>query len=367
MRKVLVYLILLVAVSAKAQDPVFSMFYMNKLYLNPAYAGMNRDLQLSAISRFQWTGVPSVTRTSFAAVDIACPKNRLGFALNFFDDVAGEGILRTTYGGFTLATHLPARFGRNFPNRAMRGRKYIISFGLKYQAGNKTIDWSKLVTSDQLDAVAGRIYPGAINGLRATSGIIHDMSAGFVFRGELNRKGSFFSAGLGMSHLNRPIESILGTQARIPIRYTAHLYTNFRISKKFRNTIPIFLTLGGMHNAQQTLQSTTFGASFTMGANILVGVWFRNERFALLNRNTDAVLLNLIYSTKNLSIGYSYDITTSTLGLTKSNGTHEIGISYRFANTYLCKKGKRVTRSDKACFLIEPKYMKNSEVVNFLP
>jgi type IX secretion system PorP/SprF family membrane protein len=340
---------------------------MNKLYLNPAYAGMNRDLQLSAISRFQWTGVPSVTQSSFASIDIACPKNRLGFALNFFDDVAGEGILRTSYGGFTLATHLPARFGRGFPNRNMRGRKYIISFGLKYQAGQKSIDWSKLVTSDQLDAVAGRVYPGALEGLNATSDIIHDLAGGFVFRGELNKRGSFISAGLGVSHLNRPIESILGTEARIPLRYTAHLYTNFRISKKFRNTTPIFLTVGGMHDVQQTLNSTTLGGSFTLGAHILVGVWFRNERFLLLNRNTDAILLNLIYSTKNLSIGYSYDVTTSTLGLTKSNGTHEVGISYRFENIYLCKRGRRGTPSDKACFLIEPKYMDKSEVVNFLP
>ncbi len=351
-----------------AQDPVFSMFYMNKLYLNPAYAGVNRDLNVSAISRNQWTGVPSLTRTNTAAVDIACPKNKLGFGATFFDDLAGEGLLRYTYGSFILASHIPSRFPKNFGIKKMRGRKYILSMGLKYSVGTKTLDWSRLVTSDQLDAIAGQIYASAAQDIqRSTSDLIHDLSAGFVYRGELNRSGSYLSMGGALYHINRPVESILGLSAFIPLRWTVHAYANLRLSKRFGNGIPTYLTLGAVYDDQQPLRTSTFGGSFTFGRNILGGIWFRNQDFLLLDRNMDAIIINLIYSTNNFSIGYSYDMTLSTFGIGKTFGTHEIGINYRFKDAYLCKKSSRRTRSDRACFLVEPKHLDKNNLINFLP
>ncbi|MCB0634515.1 MAG: type IX secretion system membrane protein PorP/SprF, partial [Lewinella sp.] len=41
-------------VELKAQDPSFSQFYANRVYLNPAFVGLESGITLSATSRMQW-------------------------------------------------------------------------------------------------------------------------------------------------------------------------------------------------------------------------------------------------------------------------------------------------------------------------
>jgi hypothetical protein len=109
------------------------------------------------------------------------------------------------------------------------------------------------------------------------------------------------------------------------------------------------------------------GASFTFGKDFILGLWYRNRRFNIPETNMDAVVINLIYSTKAFSVGYSYDITVSTLGLDRTYGTHEIGINYRFEEVYLCKKKSRRGRADRNCFLLDKKFMDGNQLINFLP
>ena len=99
-RKKLILLSLMVmfVLQSKAQDPVYSLFYLNKMALNPAYAGANRDLNLSVMSRMQWTGVPGKMQTTTASLDVACPSSKLGFGAMFYNDQAGEGFLTKTQG-----------------------------------------------------------------------------------------------------------------------------------------------------------------------------------------------------------------------------------------------------------------------------
>ena len=141
----------IVVLQTKAQDPVYSLFYLNKMALNPAYAGANRDLNLSVMTRMQWTGVPGKMQTTTASLDIACPSSKLGFGAMFYNDQAGEGFLTKTQGTFLLSANLPGRYSRRIGIRGLRGRKYIFSAGLSYGVGQRRVDWSTLVFSDQID------------------------------------------------------------------------------------------------------------------------------------------------------------------------------------------------------------------------
>ena len=59
MKKLILSIVLLAAVSTgvKAQqDPAYSMYMFNGLFLNPAYAGSSEAISVMAIYRHQWAG-----------------------------------------------------------------------------------------------------------------------------------------------------------------------------------------------------------------------------------------------------------------------------------------------------------------------
>lgn len=353
---------------AHAQDPVFSLFYLNKVVINPAFTGINRDLQATSLSRIQWSGLPGKLSTTTVSADVACPSSKLGFGAIFYRDVAGEAFLTKTQGSFMLAAHLPARYPRNIGIKGLRGRKYIFSAALSYSVAQRAINWNKLVFTDQLDEVFGVIRPSnAPLGAAEVSNVVHDVGAGLLFRSEISKRGSYITIGMAGYHLNSPVESFFGSGYRIPIRYSAHVFANFRVSKKFSNQVPTFLSIGGNWDRQRTLQTQQLGAALTFGKNFLVGIWYRNQRFTLPNINTDAAVLSFIFSNKLVSVGYSFDLTVSQFGIDQTQGTHEFGISFRFDQIYLCKKRSRLGRADRRCFLVDQKFFKESDVINYLP
>ena len=364
----LVFVLMISALGLRAQDPVYSLFYLNKLQLNPAYTGANRDLNVTVMSRMQWTGLPGKMQTTTASIDVACPSNKLGFGAMFYNDQAGEGFLTKTQGNFLMSVHLPGRYSKHSGIKFLRDRKYIFSAGLSYGIAQRRVDWSTLVFSDQIDELLGVYRPSnALIGSSETSNIVHDLSAGLLFRSEISRSGSFLSTGFSMYHINKPIESFYGEQVHIPLRYSGHLFFNIKTSAKYRNSTPTFLSLGGTFDSQTTLKTILLGGTYTFGKNILLGMWYRNQKFNLPNATTNAAVFNMVYSLKWMSVGYSFDVTTSKLGLDQTYGAHEIGINIRFDKVYMCKKKSRRDRSDRKCFMVDNKHINKSELINFLP
>ena len=73
---------------------------------------------------------------------------------------------------------------------------------------------------------------------------------------------------------------------------------------------------------------------------------FKNMFWGGLNyRYQDAVSLILGMQYKNFKIGYSYDITTSKLGLTNTAGSHEIMLKYCFKIE--AEKGRKSYRNTR--------------------
>ena len=55
--------------TAQAQDPAFSQFYANPLYLNPAFAGSNECPRANLNYRDQWPGIGRTYITTSASFD----------------------------------------------------------------------------------------------------------------------------------------------------------------------------------------------------------------------------------------------------------------------------------------------------------
>lgn len=346
--------------NASAQDPIFSQFYMNKIYLNPAYAGYTKDLSVNLQSRFQWTRLPSKFTTHSAAVNIGCPKRGLGFGLRVYDDEEGEGYMKTSNVAGLISVNLPGRFNGSLGKWA-RGKKFIVSAGMQFAVGQKRLNWENLVFSDQLHPYLGFYQQQSlVNPKNEVSNMVFDISAGLRGRMELSRNGSYISMGGAIFHLNRPTESFFNLETTIDPRYTFHAFTHFQLNK-FKNN-PSFLSVGFVYDQQQFLKTNTLTISKDFYQNVLLGVSLRRKDVFSVTEDFESIILHGMVTYKGFTFGYSYDMTISQLGIDNSYGTHEFGIIYTFKGLTLCGKGGK-SRSSQAddCFFLDLKRVKQSD------
>lgn len=343
---------LALAFKSNAQDPVFSQFYLNKNYLNPAYAGFSEDLQVGVNSRMQWSNVPGRFATNTFNANIGCAPSRVGLGLIGYDHTEGEGFLRTQKADFQVSVNLPGKFGRGLGKLARK--KFILSGGLGLGVGQKTLDWSKLTFTDQYDTYEGFLnQPSAINGYSERSNVIFDMSGGLRLQAAISEKGSYISIGGAMFHMNRPVESFFGIESHMEPRYTMHAFTYFQ-TKKFANK-PSYLAIGMIMDKQQGMMTNTILATKDVGSHAKVGLGFRRQNFLLIDRNVDAFILQGLLGFGSFTVGYSYDITISSLGPQRTYGTHEIGLTYTFGGFTLCgarSSGRKRKKSADDCFML---------------
>lgn len=347
------------------QDPVFSQYYLNKNYLNPAYAGYSEDYSVGFNSRFQWSRVPGTFMTNTAHVNAGCPQNRLGFALMFVDQVEGEGYLHTVNGSGQISVNLDGRFGSGFGNK-LYGKKYIISAGLHFGVSQKYLDWSKLTFSDQYTPYTEGVQgPTLVRPQNESSNPYVDIGAGVRTRMMISRKESFLSFGAAIFHINRPVETFFSIENKLQPRYTAHFFSHFQLNKYTNN--PDYLSIGMIHDRQQGLVTNTFTVEKDIYSIAMFGMSFRRQNFLLIDRNVDALVFHTLFSYWSWTIGYSYDVTVSDLGLHNTFGTHEISLTYVFQGRNICSgKGRKNKKAD-SCFELDLKRVKQKDFTIWKP
>ncbi|MGB0510882.1 MAG: PorP/SprF family type IX secretion system membrane protein, partial [Flavobacteriales bacterium] len=82
--------------TASAQDPEFTQFYSNPVYLNPAFAGAARCPRFVMNYRNQWPAMSGNYVTSAAAYDQHIPSISGGLGFIVMNDRAGRGTLSTS-------------------------------------------------------------------------------------------------------------------------------------------------------------------------------------------------------------------------------------------------------------------------------
>src|SRR6188768_1521033 len=102
---ILVFTILLL--DLKAQDPEFTQFYANPLYLNPAFAGSARCPRVALNYRNQWPSLQGTFVTYSASYDQQVDALSGGLGFLAVSDKAGEGTITTNNISAIYAFHLP--------------------------------------------------------------------------------------------------------------------------------------------------------------------------------------------------------------------------------------------------------------------
>ena len=284
---------------AYSQDPQFTQFYSNPIYLNPAFAGSNGCPRFSLNYRNQWPSLTGNYVTYSASYDQYFKNISGGIGVIGMHDQQGQGTIFTSMIGLVYSYHLKVN------------RKFKMQFGARASMFNKFIDWDKLTFGDMIDPRKGFIYQtGDVP--RGGSRYFFDASAGFV-----GYSKHFFFGG-AVHHLNRPNESVIEGESNLPMRFTGHMGAEIPLGRKsqYNNSTSIMPNI--IYQYQNGFQEINIGTYIKYGA-FTFGAWYRNR---------DAFILTIGLRTKQFKIGYSYDVTVSKLNNGVSGGSHEVSLGF---------------------------------------
>jgi len=297
--------------NANAQDPQFTQFYANPLYLNPAFAGTARCPRVIMNYRHQWPGIPTTAGKTFvtyaASYDQHFDAISGGVGLQVLNDRAGDGTLNTTTASLIYSYQLPV------------SRTFSLKFGGQATYLQKRLDWSKLTFGDMIDPRRGFVY-NTNETPPVNAKTVADFAAGILGYSKL------FFVGFAAHHLTQPDEGFI-SPARLPLKITGHAGAVIPIDGKNGE---VSVSPNILYQRQQNFQQINLGVYFNKSA-FVAGMWYRNQ---------DAVIVLVGVQQSMYKIGYSYDVTVSKL-TTKSAGSHEISFALQFD----CKPKKKKFRT----------------------
>jgi type IX secretion system PorP/SprF family membrane protein len=271
------------------QSPQFTQFMLNNMVLNPAYAGAEEALSLTALTRAQWSGVDGAPSTQCFSAHTLLRPQRVGLGLAVIRDQIGvhkNTNVRTNY-----AYHLPVH------NRG------ILSMGL--QAGITSLK------SDYTSLLGNSNDPQLMNNLNKT----------FVgFGGGIYYRTIHWCAGLSVPEL---MSKTLTVQDSLSVRVRrtnvlGYARYSFMLSESFDIEPAILLK---------------YYAGVPVSADINVNVVYRKALTGGISyRKGESVdLLMRFQLTPQLQVGYAYDHPIRFAGRL-SSASHELMVGYRFGN-----------------------------------
>tara|TARA_B100000963_G_scaffold200516_1_gene174641 strand:+ start:576 stop:1697 length:1122 start_codon:yes stop_codon:yes gene_type:complete len=313
-----------------AQDPVFSQYLFNPVYLNPALAGMDNNFRIFMNKRSQWSKIPSQFNTNSISLDSW--QNNTNSALSFLysNNNEGEAYLRTNNlyagGAYRLFDVFPSPFAWQF--------------GFQYQYISKNIDFSRLVFSDELDNYLGNVnsssfIPPNISSFKSSNLALGTVLTYHIKRGSRSRRFHIpldldVEIGLAVHNFIQRSNSFINDAYKVNRKYTLHgsMLWPFKAGKLAGGVkhSAIYLEQGGL----STLQ---IGLAEAWLYPLHFGIFYRQQMTSLvddLDRFESLYFIfgyQKVFKQSNLSLTFSYsrDFTISELG-SYTNGVNEFSI-----------------------------------------
>lgn len=325
---------------ALAQDPIFSQFYANRLYLNPAYTGVEPGITGTVSARSNYTSVQGGYNTVYGSVDFQEPYLRSGFGLSVWRDAVSDASFVTNNAAFNYAYHI------RLSGKLAKFQQEIL-LGARAGFTQRSVDWSKLTFIDQYDPIQGNVRPTGAVPLNRKSAGYFDADAGLVWRSSYtlrNQRDMRSSVGLAASHLTQQDESLEGFPVRRPLRLTLHAATELPIVWNELGSHEISWSPNVKIDYQSNLTVFT-GGVFAYYEGGFLGLFYQNRHPLVslgLYGDTNAFIFNAGWrfefeQKQTMVIGYSFDANTSGLS-TASGGAHELSVRYTFGNFMLIRK-----------------------------
>lgn len=304
--------------SSYGQDPTFSQFYANALYLSPSFAGATSEYRFALNYRNQWPAVPGVFHTYSISFDKALTNFNSGIGVLATYDVAGSGNLSTTNIGLIYSYD----FNIN--------KEWHIRPGINFKFYYLGLDINKLIFNSQItgSGTSPSVTPPPFDNVADV-----DFASSVLVYNEKTW------AGFSLDHLLKPKTSFYGNDATVPVKFNfyggAQILKRTRLRQKMQEVLSVAINF----QKQGKFYQSDLGLYYYKDP-LIFGIWYRGIPLAT-SQVGDAIIGLIGIKTSQVHIGYSYDFTISNL-IGSTGGAHEISIIYEFNNLSLGQLNKRI-------------------------
>jgi len=304
-----------------AQDPHFSQFYANPLYLSPSLAGATDGARVALNYRNQWPGISKAFSTYSASFDNFFSTFNSGVGAYIIRDVAGSAGLTSTNAAFQYSYNL------------ILNDTWQVIPGIQFEYGNKSIDKSKIKFGYD---------SGNQGGSSSWERLVNDNVNYFDLAASAFIYSPKYWGGFTVSHLAKPNFTFMNEEMKLPIKTVIFGGMNIWTLRSRTNTLNRSFSWSFRYQHQQKFDQFDIGM-YWHNEPLELGIWYRGLPIFNEVQNTvnqDAVVLLLAYNYGPYRFGYSYDITISGLGM-QSAGAHEISLIYEFNQRLNLRLGGR--------------------------
>ena len=270
------------------QETQHSMYFFNPLLINPAYAGSQEALQITATARDQWTGLKGAPKTQVLSLHSPLKTEKIGLGFTVLNDQLGVTKNTGVYADLSYSIKL-------------NKQNHRLAFGLKAGMDFLRQDFSSLRVNDNTDALYTDGFSYKKN--------LFNLGAGIYYYGK-----RFY---LGAS-TPRMVKNKINISSDQTALQENHYYFFGGVVVKINPAInmrPSFM-VKYVNNAPLSIEGNL---SFLFYEKIWIGAMYRHQAAAGLN-----IMYNI---TENLRMGYAYDYQLTSLQKF-SVGSHEIMVSY---------------------------------------
>jgi type IX secretion system PorP/SprF family membrane protein len=277
------------------QDPSFSQFFANRLYFNPAWAGVGDESRRFLLAyRNQWPAVEKAFVSYNASYDQYIEPLHGGIGFRVMNDIQGEG----TISQFNLSAiysyqlqvnrsfFLNAGFEAGYAQRQMKAADFVFE------------DESEVYGNDKFD------YPDIAIGI-----------ASFYKN---------FYGGISIAHILKPrISESSEPGAVLPRRYIVYTGAIIPVYERRMGKEVLQLSPNMIFMQQGSNNQINYGIEGLLNNQILSGIWVRQN----LGIRFSSLIFSVGYVTNNFSLRYSYDhqLSSPTVKL-PIMGAHEISL-----------------------------------------
>lgn len=312
-KRILSVLVCFWCFAAAAQDAHFSQQYASRLYLNPAFAGLNHDWSVSINHRTQWPALNGAFVTNQVTADLLLPNTKSAISLVLQQDKAGIGGLQKLLGSVGYAYHTPLT------------EQIALSAGLQASVASLSINYGNLVFGDQLsDNGQVALTSAEANNFEPTRYFSFTTGA-LLYTRQL-------WLGLTASHLNKPTYGF-GEKTRLPMRFTANAGYKFYVSSYQTNNREVEFSLSpAVTFAYQENFKRLDAGIYTNYTPVSLGLLYKGVPVTGGSNQEQAVAVIAGLQLNQVKVGFSHDVGISDFSR-QSGGATEISVIFERLGT----------------------------------
>ena len=289
----LIFIAGLATVKIYGQDPHFSQFYANALYLAPSFAGAIEENRISLNYRNQWPAIPGVFHTYSFSYDRYLPNFKSGIGLLATYDVAGSGDLSQTNLGLVYSYDIQLN------------QEWHFRPGINFKFTYLGLNYGKLIWNHMITAggTTPSVTPPPFESVADV-----DFATSALFYSDR------IWAGFTVDHLLAPRQSFYGDwDTKVPIK--VNVFGGYQITRRGRmirsNKYNEVLSIAGNFKYQDRFFQSDIGLYYYRDP-VIFGFWYRGVPL-VTSQAGDAIIALVGFKTNDIHIGYSYDFTISNL------------------------------------------------------